>query len=794
MVAVPETPAVRADALRGAIRRHDYRYYVLDDPEIEDHEYDALMCELEALEERHPGLVTADSPTRRVGAAPSASFPEVVHRVPMLSLANAFDEGEVRAFDRRIRERLGAREDGGQQGDARRSSTRQDDTRRSGARQDDEGDVRQGDEEGGEDARRDPGPAVEYTGEVKIDGLAISLVYEKGRLVRGATRGDGARGEDVTANVRTVRSVPLRLLGGDPPALLEVRGEIFMPRTGFERMNDAQRERGGRAYVNPRNAAAGALRQLDPAVTATRPLRLHCHGTGAVSGDASLPGRHSDVLDTLASWGLPVSPHTKVLDGVDACLAYHAEMGRRRDSLGYDIDGVVFKLNDLRAREVAGQVSRAPRWAVAYKYPAQEALTRLAGIDVQVGRTGTLTPVARLDPVVVGGATVTNATLHNQEEIERKDVRVGDTVRVRRAGDVIPEVVRTVPERRPEGTEPFRLPGRCPACGSEAVRAEGEVAVRCTGGLVCPAQRKQAIRHFASRRALDVEGLGEKLVDQLVERRMVSTVADVFGLEEGVLAGLDRMGEKSARNLVESIGRARRTTLDRFLYALGIRDVGEATASALAAHFGGLAALRDADADALTEVPDVGPVVAASVRRFFDDPRNGEIVEALARELSWEEREPVRAQRGTTAGAGAATGSEAGAAASPPPPLAGRTFVLTGALDSMSRDEARRRLQALGAKVAGSVSKRTDYVVAGGGPRLEARQGAEPGRCGDRRGGACRTARGGRGGPRRPSRIARAAVEAAVPAGKNRRRRGRGAFPRRGSRARARHGPGRRHG
>ena len=713
----PGDAAARADTLREAIRRHDHRYYVLDDPEIPDHEYDALMRELEALEEEHPGLVTADSPTQRVGPAPSASFPEVVHRVPMLSLANAFDGDEVRAFDRRIRERLAAQEGGGQQdsaeedGGARQGGGGQrDSAEEGGARQDS---ARQGDED---DARQDPEPAVEYTGEVKIDGLAISLVYEKGRLLRGATRGDGARGEDVTANVRTIRAVPLRLLGDAPPALLEVRGEIFMPRAGFESMNDVQRERGERTYVNPRNAAAGALRQLDPAVTASRPLSLHCHGTGAVSGDAALPPRHSDVLDALAGWGLPVSPHTKVLDGVEECLAYHAGMGRRRDSLGYDIDGVVFKLNDLRAREVVGQVSRAPRWAVAYKYPAQEAQTRLVGIDVQVGRTGTLTPVARLDPVMVGGATVTNATLHNQDEIDRKDVRVGDTVWVRRAGDVIPEVIRIDPERRPEGTEPFRLPGHCPVCGSEAARAEGEVALRCTGGLVCPAQRKQAIRHFASRRALDVEGLGRKLVDQLVERGMVSTVADVFGLEEGALAELDRMGEKSARNLIEGIGRARRTTLDRFLYALGIRDVGEATAAALAAHFGGLAALRAADADALTEVPDVGPVVAASVRRFFDDPRNGEIVDALARELSWEETEPAPARIGSGTGAAAPSQAAALNLAAPSPTLAGKTFVLTGALDSMSRDDARRRLQALGAKVTGSVSKRTDYVVAGENP------------------------------------------------------------------------------
>ena len=643
--------ASRAAALREAIRRHDHRYYVLDDPEIPDHEYDALMRELEAIEAAHPDLVVAESPTQRVGAAPSESFAEAVHRVAMLSLANGFDEDEVRAFDRRIRERLAA-------------------------------------EEGAEHP-------VDYVGEVKIDGLAISLLYEHGRLVRGATRGDGVRGEDVTANVRTVKAIPLRLLGDSCPALLEVRGEIFMPRSGFDKMNDALRERGERTYANPRNAAAGALRQLDPVVTASRPLRLYCYGTGLVGDGAALPARHCDLLDFLAALGLPVSPHSRRLEDIDACLAYHAEIGRMRDSLDHDIDGVVFKLNDFAAREIVGQVSRAPRWALAYKFPAQEALTRVAGIDVQVGRTGALTPVARLDPVEVGGVTVTNATLHNQDEIDRKDVRVGDTVWVRRAGDVIPEVIRVVPEHRPEGAEPFRLPERCPVCGSEATRVEGEVALRCTGGLICPAQRKQAIRHFASRRALDIEGLGEKLVDQLVERGMVETVADVYGLDVAVLAGLDRMAEKSAQNLKEGIDRSRRTTLDRFIFGLGIRDVGEATAAALAAHFGSLAALRGADADALVEVPDVGPVVAASVRRFFDDSGNTAIIDVLARELSWEEADSV------------------GAHETLPSPLAGKTIVLTGTLESMSRDDARRRLQALGAKVTGSVSKRTDFVVAG---------------------------------------------------------------------------------
>ena len=647
----PGEVAARIAALREAIRGHDRRYYVLDDPEIPDHEYDGLMRELERLEAEHPGLVTPDSPTQRVGAAPSESFGEAIHHVAMLSLANAFDEDEVRAFDRRIRERLDAEEAGAF--------------------------------------------TFDYTGEAKIDGVAISLVYENGELVRGATRGDGVRGEDVTANVRTIRTIPLRLLGPAPPALIEVRGEIFMTRSGFERMNDEQRERGERTYANPRNAASGALRQLDPGITASRPLSMYCYGTGLVSEDAVPPRRHSDLLEVLAERGLPVSPHTRVLADVDACLAYHADIGRRRDEIGHDIDGVVFKLNDMRARDVVGQVSRAPRWAVAYKFPAQEALTRVAGIDVQVGRTGTLTPVARLAPVEVGGVTVTNATLHNQDEIDRKDVRVGDTVWVRRAGDVIPEVIRVVPEHRPEGTERFRLPDQCPVCESEAVRAAGEVAVRCTGGLVCPAQRKQAIRHFASRRALDIEGLGEKLVDQLVEREMVSTIADVFRLGVDELAGLDRMAEKSAQNLKDGIDRARGTTLDRFLYALGIRDVGEATAAALASHFGSLQALRDADEETLVQVPDVGPVVAASIRRFFDESRNTEVIDVLVGELSWEEKAPVPPDEQAAS------------------PLAGKTFVLTGTLDTMSRDDAKRALQALGAKVAGSVSKRTDFVVAG---------------------------------------------------------------------------------
>ena len=633
--------AARAAELRERIEHHNYRYHVLDDPEVPDSEYDCLMRELVALEEAHPGLRSPDSPTQRVGAAPLSEFAEVVHATPMLSLGNAFGEGELRDFDRRVRERLEVEE-------------------------------------------------VEYALEPKLDGLAASLVYRDGRLERGATRGDGERGEDVTRNLRTIAAVPLRMRGDGHPHVLEVRGEVYMTRSGFERLNERQREAGEKVYANPRNAAAGGLRQLDSGITASRPLTILFHGLGRIEGHPGF-GSHRDLTEGLREWGFPVSPELEVVRGVEGCLAYYETIGRRRDELDFDIDGIVVKVNRLDQQRALGAVSRAPRWAVACKYPAQEELTVVRGIDVQVGRTGTLTPVARLEAVQVAGVTVTNATLHNQDEVERKDVRVGDTVIVRRAGDVIPEVVRVLPERRPEGTVVFRLPDACPVCGAPALRSEGESAVRCTAGISCPAQRKQAIIHFASRRALDIEGLGEKLVDQLVEREMVDNVVDLYDrLDAAALAALERMAEKSADNLVEALERSRRTTFPRFLYGLGIRDVGEATAAALARHFGALEALLDASEETLQEVPDVGPVVAANIRSFFGNEKNRTLVERLADILTWP-----------------AIPRDA------PSPLSGKTFVITGTLGSMGRSEAKERLEAHGAKVAGSVSKKTDYVVAG---------------------------------------------------------------------------------
>ena len=640
--------AARAKRLRERIEYHNHRYYVLDDPEIPDAEYDRLMRELEALETADPSLIVPDSPTQRVGAAPSAAFDEVRHALPMLSLANAFDEQELRDFDRRARERL----------------------------------------------ERDE---VIYTAETKLDGLAVSLRYEGGALARAATRGDGARGEDVTANVRTIRAVPLRLGGDGVPRVLEVRAEVYMSLDGFERLNARQRARGEKVFANPRNAAAGGLRQLDPRVTASRPLTLFCYGLGLVEG-GEVPGTQYERLAWLASLGLRVSPEVKRVTGAEGCLAYYRDLAARRDRLGYEIDGCVFKVDDVTGQERLGQVSRAPRWAVAYKFPAQEQVTRLVDIDVQVGRTGTLTPVARLEPVRVGGVTVTNATLHNQDEIDRKDVRVGDRVVVRRAGDVIPEVVRVLDDGDHAARERFdllaRVGGRCPVCGSRAERAEGESAVRCSGGLYCGAQRRQALWHFASRRAMDIEGLGEKVIDQLVERDLVKSPADLYTLEAGTLAGLERMAEKSAANLVAAIARSRDTTLARLVYALGIRDVGEATALALATWFGDLDPIIEADTDALMQVPDVGPVVAEHIQAFFREPHNRDVIAALrAHGVTWEPMDAARdAQRER--------------------PLDGKTVVLTGTL-SAPRDEVKARLQALGAKVTGSVSKKTDFVLAG---------------------------------------------------------------------------------
>ena len=644
MTAPADTRARAAD-LRRQIEHHNYRYYVLDDPEVADAEYDRLMRELEELESRYPDIVTPESPTQRVGAAPMAEFGEVVHRVPMLSLENAFSEEDVRDFDRRVRERL------------------------AGA------------------------AAVDYAAEPKLDGLAVSLMFEAGKFTIGATRGDGATGEDVTRNLRAIRAVPLQLRGEGHPRLLEVRGEVFMPIAGFKRFNAQAEARGEKIYVNPRNAAAGSLRQLDPKLTAGRPLDIYFYGVGYVE-KGSLPDRHSEILRALRGWGLKTSPEARVVRGIEGCLEYYADIGRRRASLTYQIDGVVYKVDDLRAQQRLGFVSRAPRWALAHKFPAEEATTVVRAIEFQVGRTGALTPVARLEPVFVGGVTVSNATLHNMDEVERKDVRVGDTIVIRRAGDVIPEVVKVVSERRPAHTTPVELPSRCPQCGSAVERIAEQAIARCTGGLFCPAQRKEALRHFASRRALDIEGLGTSLIDQLVTSGMVQTPADLYSLKLDQLAELERMGEKSAAKLKAALERSKSTTLPRFLYALGIRDVGEATARALAVHFRDLDPLLEASVDEIERVPDVGPVVAASVQRFFQQQHNREVIGALRqRGVHWPPLEP--------------------AAAAADSPFSGKTWVLTGTLTSMTREEAQERILALGGKVSGSVSKKTSYVIAG---------------------------------------------------------------------------------
>lgn len=640
---IPTEAQQRAAELREQLAYHNYRYYVLDDPEIPDIEYDRLFRELQALEEQYPALVSPDSPTQRVGAEPLKGFAEVRHEIPMLSLGNVFSEEELVDFDRRVRAGLGIDE-------------------------------------------------VEYSAEPKLDGLAISIRYEEGMLVRAATRGDGATGEDVTQNVRTIDAVPLRLYGKGWPAVLEVRGEVYMPKSGFAALNERQREKGEKTFANPRNAAAGSLRQLDPRISATRPLTMYCYGVGVVEGGV-LPGSHSAIMGELKGWGLRVCPELRVVKGAEGCLNYFHVIGAKRDTLPYDIDGVVYKVNSLAQQQELGFVSRAPRWATAHKFPAQEEMTTLNAVEWQVGRTGALTPVARLEPVQVAGVTVSNATLHNPDEIARKDVRIGDTVIVRRAGDVIPEVVSVVLAKRPDGASAINTPSHCPVCGSEVVRDEGESVPRCSGGLYCSAQRKNAIKHFASRRAMDIDGLGDKLVEQLVDAELIHDVADLFSLTPAQIAGLERMGEKSAANLVDALEKSKSTTLERFLFALGIREVGESTARTLARHFGRLEAIEKADEDELLAVADVGPVVAYHIHTFFRQKHNVEVIEKLIRAgVQWPDIE-VR---------------EAG-----DQPLAGLIFVLTGALESMSRDEAKERLQALGAKVSGSVSKKTSVVVAG---------------------------------------------------------------------------------
>jgi DNA ligase (NAD+) len=654
----PADTRARATDLRRQIEQHNYRYYVLDDPEVSDAEYDRLLRELQEIEARFPELVTPDSPTQRVGVTPVAEFGEVTHRVPMLSLENAFSDEDVRDFDRRMRERL-------------RVET------------------------------------VDYAAEPKLDGLAVSLTFERGRFTVGATRGDGATGEDVTLNLRAVRAVPLRLRGEGYPRVLEVRGEVFMPLAGFKRFNAQAEARGERTYVNPRNAAAGSLRQLDPRLTAQRPLDIFFYGVGSVE-NGTLPLRHSEVLRALRRWGLKTSPEARVVQGLAGCLEYYADIGRRRATLGHQIDGVVYKVDDLSAQQRLGFVSRAPRWALAHKFPAEEETTVVRAIEFQVGRTGALTPVARLEPVFVGGVTVSNATLHNMDEVARKDVRVGDTIVIRRAGDVIPEVVKVVLERRPPDTEPVKLPSKCPQCGSAVERVAEQAIARCTGGLFCPAQRKEALRHFASRRALDIAGLGTSLIDQLVTTGMVKTPAELYSLELGPLAELERMGEKSASKLLAALERSKKTTLPRFLYALGIRDVGEATARALAVHFRDLDPLLAASARDIERVPDVGPVVAASVHRFFEQPHNRQVIEALSqRGVHW----PVVKR----------------AAAAQDSPFSGKTWVLTGTLSAMTREEAQEKILALGGKVSGSVSKKTDYVIAGADAGSKLRKAQELG-------------------------------------------------------------------
>ena len=660
--APPPDPA-HIEQLRRALHEHAHRYYVLDEPTIPDAEYDRMFQELQAIEAQHPELVTPDSPTQRVGGRALDQFASVRHAVPMLSIRTETDTEPAGAqnFDARVRRELGLDESA---------------------------------------------PAVEYVAEPKFDGLAMSLRYELGVLVQAATRGDGEVGEDVTQNIRTIGQIPLRLPAG-VPEILEVRGEVYMRRDDFETLNEKQRERGQKTFVNTRNAAAGAVRQLDPAIAAQRPLSFFAYGLGEVTpAEAGGPAfvTHYEMLQTVKSWGFPVSALVNIARGATELIAYYQSIGQQRDSLPFDIDGVVYKVNSLALQRRMGFVTREPRWAVAHKFPAQEQQTRVLGIDVQVGRTGKLTPVARLESVFVGGVNVTNATLHNLFELRRKRVRVGDMVIVRRAGDVIPEVVGVVPTQRAHYVPNFRMPRQCPVCGSAVVREKTEVNHRCTGGLFCAAQRKQAILHYAQRRAVEVEGLGEKLVDQLIDGNVIRTLPDLYRLGLSALASLDRMADKSAQNIVEALEKSKQTTLPRFLFGLGIRHVGEATAKELARHFGSLDAIMDASVEQLLQVSDIGPIVAQSVRTFFDQTHNREVVEQLrACGVTWEEGAPAPLT---------------------PKPLTGKTFVLTGTLPTLSRDEAKDLIEAAGGKVAGSVSKKTDFVVAGeeAGSKLEKAQ------------------------------------------------------------------------
>ncbi|WP_066963679.1 NAD-dependent DNA ligase LigA [Microbulbifer sp. Q7] len=642
---IPQEKQQRAQQLHEILNRANYEYYVLDTPELPDAEYDRCLRELQALESDFPALITPDSPTQRVGAQPLAAFTQIRHEMPMLSLDNAFSDEEMEDFDRRIRDRLNS------------------------------------------------SAPVEYACEPKLDGIAVSLLYRNGILERAATRGDGSVGEDITQNVRTIYSVPLKLLADDVPPVLEVRGEIYMPKAGFDALNAKAREAGEKGFVNPRNAAAGSLRQLDSRITAQRPLELCVYSVGIVEG-GNLPDRHTAVLEQLNRWGFRINSEMAVAENIGECLDYYRKLGEKRAQLPYDIDGIVFKVNSIPLQKRLGFVARAPRWATAYKFPAQEEMTRLLDVEFQVGRTGAVTPVARLEPVFVGGVTVSNATLHNRDEIARLGVKIGDTVVIRRAGDVIPQVVSVVESRRPESARAIEFPTHCPVCESPVEATPGEAVARCSGGLICSAQRKQAIKHFASRKAMDVDGLGDKIVEQLVDEGLLNSVSGLYHLSLAPLVALERMGEKSAQNLLDALEKSKNTTLPKFLYALGIREVGEATARNLARHFGDLAPLMQANEEALQQVEDVGPVVAHYVAEFFQQPHNLEEIEALQQAgVHWE-----------------AVVQEAGSQ-----PLAGQTWVLTGKLETLSRSEAKDYLQRLGAKVAGSVSANTHTVVAGPG-------------------------------------------------------------------------------
>ncbi|BAN97311.1 DNA ligase, NAD-dependent [Plautia stali symbiont] len=634
-------------ALRTTLRHHEYLYHVMDTPEIPDAEYDRLMRELRELESAHPDLITPDSPTQRVGAAPLATFEQVRHEVPMLSLDNTFDEAGFLAFNKRMQDRLKSTDN------------------------------------------------LTYCCELKLDGLAVSLLYENGLLVRAATRGDGTTGENITANVRTIHAIPLRLHGDNIPARVEVRGEVFMTESGFEKLNEEARRTGGKVFANPRNAAAGSLRQLDPRITAKRPLTFFCYGFGLLEG-GEMPASHWQRLQQFKAWGLPVSDRIRLVHTADEVLAFYRQVEQDRPSLGFDIDGVVIKVDSQALQEQLGFVARAPRWAVAFKFPAQEQMTVVRDVEFQVGRTGAITPVARLEPVQVAGVIVSNATLHNADEIARLGLRIGDKVVIRRAGDVIPQVVNVVESERPADAREIVFPSHCPVCGSDVESVEGEAVTRCTGGLICGAQRKEALKHFVSHRAMDVDGMGDKIIDQLVEKEYVKTPADLFRLTAGKLTGLDRMGPKSAQNVVDALEKAKLTTLPRFLYALGIREVGEATAANLANHFGELEKVMNADLDALIAVQDVGKVVAAHVRNFMEEESNREVIRQLTDEVGvhWPAVVVVKAEEIDS-------------------PFAGKTVVLTGSLSQMNRDDAKARLTALGAKVSGSVSKKTDLLIAG---------------------------------------------------------------------------------